>query len=104
MSRTVTFFAIALLLFGCARKEPPEYDNINNIVIQGESISARQYHDRYCKNAAPEVLNHVRCTTASNTASSQQRLESLRLNDKDRELQKLDQDMGISPGSKQSRK
>ena len=103
MRWTIYGIAIALTLGGCAKNEPPEYDNVNNIVIGGEPITARQYHNKYCKNAKPEVLNHVRCTTASNTASSQQRLESLRLNDKDRELQKLDQDMGISPTNKQSR-
>ncbi len=71
MNRTTFITLLALSLMVCACKDaPPAYDNINDIIVKGEHMTASEYHARFCKNASPEIINHVRCMQAASKSRS----------------------------------
>ena len=65
----IILMAISLMISAC-KDAPPAYDNVNDIIIKGEYMTASQYYDRFCKNSSPEIINHVRCTEAASKSRS----------------------------------
>ena len=70
-NRTISIIlsTISLMISAC-KDAPPAFDNINDIVINGERMTASQYYAQCCKNASPEIINHVRCTEAASKSRS----------------------------------
>ncbi len=71
--KTILLMILPLIVCACKENTPPAYDNINDIIIKGEHMTAAQYYERFCTNASPEIINHVRCTEAA----SQARIDAL---------------------------
>ena len=80
---------VSLSFLVCACKDappaPPAYDNINDIVVNGEHMTAAEYHEKFCVNASPEIINHIRCTEAKSKAWSDERRKEL-----ERDLKRLE--------------
>lgn len=71
-----------VILSACSNNTPPAYDNVQNIIVEGKSMTAEQYWKTYCEAKAPETLSHERCVAARNQATTANVFRSLGLDDK----------------------
>ena len=89
------FILLFLFFSGCSKNEPPAYNDVKNIIINNNKISAADYYEKYCTKVSPEISNHVRCTTAKQERRSEKVIKSLDIDRKIEELNKLNDKMGI---------
>lgn len=77
MSKIVLLsLSVALIAAGCTKIEnkPPKYDDVDNIIIDNEKITAREYFDRFCsKEQRMEYDDPRRCEVVMNKVASDAR-------------------------------
>ncbi len=95
--RTLCVFVAVGMVAACSKNAPPAYDNVKAIIVDGQKLTAKEYVDRYCVNSSAEVAKHERCVAARGEATREVTLDALRLNDKEAELKRLNESMGIKP-------
>lgn len=95
--RLILLLMYAASIAACSDNGPPPYDDVKNIVIDSKPMTAEAYVKQYCTTAGGETLRHDRCVAARGEATRTKTLKSLRIDEKEAELKRLNEGMGIKP-------
>lgn len=70
MKKYALIFLAALAVSGCEDKEKgPDYDDVSNIVIDGQKYTAQQYVKKFCQ--FPKAEEDKNCFAASKQSSKE---------------------------------
>lgn len=73
-SAALTALIVIGLIVGCEKQRnlPPSFESVDNIIVDGQKMTAREYREKYCKKEQRmEYDDERRCTVVIDKVLSQ---------------------------------